>query len=595
MDDRAVIEIKGRVFPVSYLEGKEVLAHLFSYHIGVQVSADIEIPLLCHVTVNLYCNGLLRVFTGIVTDVISSYLSTGKFFKINVEPRLSLLQFQNTPKLFQELSVMELIKHYLHSLGYKDKQISFSPTLNQQWVEQWLQLPMEMDLDALWRLLSDKQLYIRLDCHQGEERLMVVSCHDLSPTAQASTITYIPASNMQTSEDLITGYSLKCRHAIGSSHKHLQIKTRHPMWQVGYCLELKSQTYAGSYRIKEVLHHLEQSSQTHQQDSAFNYWNELTLEPASEIIELPQPPRLKIPLIPAKTVSQSNYPHLDHSGAYAIQLPFIKTGKLIRVNRTLPSSGSHHGTHFPLPKQTRVLVAWRYDDIRWPAIIAALPSADQPSPVTQKNPLQAVMQSQGGNQLVFNQAITAPSIDINNANFNTIQLTQEQEKPLTQVMTQGVVNFRLGERWCYEVSGNDRQQSQEGFRITTGQCINKIFQQALDCQVGGDSDWFCQSDMTIQTQTVLNIDGGMKMNVTAIQALTIRLQQGNATIHANNRLFLQSQQALNIVSDKAICIHDDKGVITLTPDGEIIINTQQLKLHSQQAIEWQGKVLIYSP
>ena len=104
-------------------------------------------------------------------------------------------------------------------------------------------------------------------------------------------------------------------------------------------------------------------------------------------------------------------PVLDEEGAYRIYSPFLderagflnekpaltidKLSKAVRKGE--PYAGDGVGMHFPLKRNTEVLVAYRNGDPDRPVIAAAMPGPlDHASPVTEDNPTSHVIETSSG-------------------------------------------------------------------------------------------------------------------------------------------------------------------------------------------------------
>lgn len=100
------------------------------------------------------------------------------------------------------------------------------------------------------------------------------------------------------------------------------------------------------------------------------------------------------------------YAELDEQGRYKVILPFDLSGrsggKASRPLRMIqPYAGADHGMHFPLHKNTEVMLSFIDGDPDRPIISGAAPNPDTPSLVKDKNQTQALIQTSGQNKLLF--------------------------------------------------------------------------------------------------------------------------------------------------------------------------------------------------
>ncbi len=96
-----------------------------------------------------------------------------------------------------------------------------------------------------------------------------------------------------------------------------------------------------------------------------------------------------------------DYAELDSWGRYKIKLPFDlsgrKDGKASHYLRMAqPYAGENQGMHFPLHKNTEVLLTFIEGDPDRPVIAAAVPNPETPSPVTAENQVQSIIKTGKG-------------------------------------------------------------------------------------------------------------------------------------------------------------------------------------------------------
>jgi type VI secretion system secreted protein VgrG len=100
------------------------------------------------------------------------------------------------------------------------------------------------------------------------------------------------------------------------------------------------------------------------------------------------------------------YAELDPQGRYKIVFPFDlsgrKDGKASKwVRMAQPYAGSDHGMHFPLHKDTEVLITFLNGDPDRPVIAGAVPNPGTPSPVTGNNQTMSVLNTAGRNRIAI--------------------------------------------------------------------------------------------------------------------------------------------------------------------------------------------------
>jgi len=107
--------------------------------------------------------------------------------------------------------------------------------------------------------------------------------------------------------------------------------------------------------------------------------------------------------------SDGKYAEVDEEGRYKVKLPIDlsgrENGKASRwVRMAQPYSGVDYGMHFPLHKNTEVLLTFIDGDPDRPIISGALSNPDTPGPVTADNLTQSVIRTGSGNELHFDDA-----------------------------------------------------------------------------------------------------------------------------------------------------------------------------------------------
>ena len=101
------------------------------------------------------------------------------------------------------------------------------------------------------------------------------------------------------------------------------------------------------------------------------------------------------------------YAELDEQGRYKVRLPFDlndehgagKASCFLRMMQ--PYAGTDHGMHFPLHKDTEVLLTFIDGDPDRPVIAGAVPNPETPSTVTSSNQTQSVIQTGGANKIAI--------------------------------------------------------------------------------------------------------------------------------------------------------------------------------------------------
>jgi type VI secretion system secreted protein VgrG len=118
------------------------------------------------------------------------------------------------------------------------------------------------------------------------------------------------------------------------------------------------------------------------------------------------------------------YAELDSQGRYKVVLPFDvsgrKNGKASAYLRMAqPYAGSNHGMHFPLHKDTEVLLTFIDGDPDRPIIAAAVPNPETPSPVNVNNQTMSAITTAGGNKIHMEDKAGTERILMHSPNQNS--------------------------------------------------------------------------------------------------------------------------------------------------------------------------------
>ena len=98
------------------------------------------------------------------------------------------------------------------------------------------------------------------------------------------------------------------------------------------------------------------------------------------------------------------YAELDDQGRYKVVLPFDESGRKngkasAYFRMAQPYAGTDHGMHFPLHKDTEVLLTFIDGDPDRPIVNAAVPNPEHPSQVTSGDQTMSKITTSGGNKI----------------------------------------------------------------------------------------------------------------------------------------------------------------------------------------------------
>lgn len=181
--------------------------------------------------------------------------------------------------------------------------------------------------------------------------------------------------------------------------------------------------FNGEYLITEVTHHGSQAGallahidtpyKDYQDDGRIVYQCAFRATPAATQF---RPARTTPKPTVAGTLSamvdaegSGQFAELDEYGQYKVQLTFDHTDKAAghgsaRIRMASPYAGADHGMHFPLHKDTEVLLSFNGGDPDQPVILSAVPNSDTRNIVTRDTANLSRIATKGGNQMFMSDS-----------------------------------------------------------------------------------------------------------------------------------------------------------------------------------------------
>lgn len=174
------------------------------------------------------------------------------------------------------------------------------------------------------------------------------------------------------------------------------------------------------------------------------------------------------------------YAEIDDQGRYKIKLPFDmsdkKDGKASRFMRMAqPYAGADMGMHFPLHKNTEVLLSFVDGDVDRPIIASAVPNTETAPPVTSGNQSQCAIHTGGGNKLVIEDTAGNERIKLSTPHSKTVFQLGSPNSPGTGAVltTDARVTITSAEDWIRTTGGESRNEvTKDSYNITKGNTYN---------------------------------------------------------------------------------------------------------------------------
>lgn len=159
----------------------------------------------------------------------------------------------------------------------------------------------------------------------------------------------------------------------------------------------------------------------------------------------------------------SEYAQLDDHGRYKLKFMFDeglgKNGKAsMWVRMMQPHAGNPEGMHFPLRKETEVVVSFLGGDPDRPVISGAVPNAETPSPITHRNQTHNILITGGRNKIEIEDLDGSQWFDLD-CPVQTTKIHMGMSKPWNVaasnfgIHTDGVGVFTFGADWWTDVGG----------------------------------------------------------------------------------------------------------------------------------------------
>ncbi|MBW2456964.1 MAG: type VI secretion system tip protein VgrG [Deltaproteobacteria bacterium] len=239
----------------------------------------------------------------------------------------------------------------------------------------------------------------------------------------------------------------------------------------------------------------------------------------------------------------SEYSQIDEQGRYHVRVKFdesdLDDGTASAWVRMLqPHGGTTEGFHFPLRKNTEVLLFFQGGDPDQPVIAGVVPNMVTPSPVQTSNHTRNVIQTGGSNLIELEDQGGSQHIFTSTPVENTyVHLGAPKGVDHLELHTDGNAGFFYGGNWTVRVDGHQEE--------TIEQTVDKTFNDTYSHQVVGDhthkitegnfdvdveSGWHKGHvkgwhDLHIEGWQKLTVDGYQEIIVGDYQKVTVTQQQ----------------------------------------------------------------------
>ena len=240
--------------------------------------------------------------------------------------------------------------------------------------------------------------------------------------------------------------------------------------------------------------------------------------------------------------ANSEYAQIDEHGRYLLRVHFDESdlgdGKASTWVRMLqPHAGGTEGFHFPLRKNTEVMLVFLGGDPDRPVIAGAIPNATTPSPVVQDNHTQNVIVTGGDNKIVLEDNsgqqfifISTPTLNTHlhmgdiHAGFNVVFNSEGHahfhwggkqviDVDLTLIETVKLdVTFNYEQSWLVNVTVDNNVEVKGDMSVHVVGDVSYKFDSDWNVKVAGDHNVKIGGDQNIKIGADQNIKIGVDQN-----------------------------------------------------------------------------------
>ena len=275
---------------------------------------------------------------------------------------------------------------------------------------------------------------------------------------------------------------------------------------------------------------------------------------------------------------------LDKDGCYLVKFPFDKNNTSCRVRSIQPYDGPTQkdptGLHFPLRENTLVAVGFLDGDLSQPIIIGAMNDESKPSPVTNTNKTQHIIQTTAEHKLMFEDQAGKQGITLSNKDdANKLNLDATENKNSINLTSKGKIQTYANKDMHVKNAKNNITKAAKDLTIQVDGKKNLLTKnKAITHQAG--QDVLIKAKDKITTNTV---------NKTTLKAQEDVLLQAekNMQFHSNKSINFESTGNTTISGTQITFSGGNEGGIQLggpgfgieVKDGNVTLNGAQINFN----------------
>lgn len=272
--------------------------------------------------------------------------------------------------------------------------------------------------------------------------------------------------------------------------------------------------------------------------------------------------------------SDGQYSELDDQGRYKLKFPFdrsdLKDGKASRfVRMAQPYAGDDMGMHFPLHKDTEVIVTHINGDPDRPLIAAAVPNPKTSSKVKGENQSQSMIRSGGGNSIQMEDTKGSEGFNLNATYGYSLTVGNNASVSVGNNETHSVSADRT-----VTVKGNDSE--------TVNGNVTQQVDGNLDGKITGNRTF------TVSGDSGDTVSGSRSSTITGSDSTSVT---GESTLSADGQVGIKSSAKVAVGAPEITITGDGKVSITvggssITIDaGGITIDAPKITIKGGAAVE----------
>ena len=361
-----------------------------------------------------------------------------------------------------------------------------------------------------------------------------------------------------------------------------------------FTLENNPDGYNDQYRIVAAKISADQSASQHggtlseqsESEGQATYEAQLILIKADVIYKAdPQTPAVFHHVLPATIYSTGGEcATLDEHGCYLVKFPFDKNNTSCRIRSIQPYDGPTQkdptGLHFPLRENTLVAVGFLDGDLSQPIIIGAMNDESKPSPVTNTNKTQHIIQTTAEHKLMFEDQAGKQGITLSNKDdANKLNLDATENKNSINLTSKGKIQTYANKDMHVKNAKNNITKAAKDLTIQVDGKKNLLTKnKAITHQAG--QDVLIKAKDKITTNTV---------NKTTLKAQEDVLLQAekNMQFHSNKSINFESTGNTTISGTQITFSGGNEGGIQLggpgfgieVKDGNVTLNGAQINFN----------------